>query len=49
MWCGRDPLREAFPELYHIARVKEGVVADFLHFRGGSVHWEVNFIRLIQD
>ena len=49
MWCGGDPLREAFPELYRIARVKEGVVADFMHFRGGSVHWEVNFTRLIQD
>jgi hypothetical protein len=49
VWCGGDPLREAFPELYRIARVKEGVVADFLHFRGGSVHWEVNFTRLIQD
>ena len=33
VWCGRDPLREAFPELYRIAQVKDGAVADFLHFR----------------
>ena len=49
VWCGGDPLRKVFPELYRIARVKEGVVADFLHIRGDSVHWEVNFTRLIQD
>ena len=49
MWCGGEPLKDVFPELHCIARVKDAVVADYIHFRGDSVHWEVNFTRLVQD
>uniref|UniRef100_A0A2N9I916 Reverse transcriptase domain-containing protein n=1 Tax=Fagus sylvatica TaxID=28930 RepID=A0A2N9I916_FAGSY len=49
VWCNGEPLKVVFPELYRIARVKDAVVADHMQFRGVSVHWEVNFTRLIQD
>ena len=49
MWCSEEPLKLAYPALYRIAYVKEAVVADCVHFQGDFVHWEVNFIRLVQD
>uniref|UniRef100_A0A2N9I5C4 Reverse transcriptase domain-containing protein n=1 Tax=Fagus sylvatica TaxID=28930 RepID=A0A2N9I5C4_FAGSY len=49
VWCIGEPLKVVFPELYRIARVKDAVVADHIHFRGVFVHWEVNFTWLIQD
>ena len=49
VWCIEQPLKLAYPELYRIACNKEAVVADFVHFRGDSVYWEVNFTRLVQD
>jgi hypothetical protein len=44
-----QPPKFAYPELYRIACNKEAVVADFVHFRGDSVHWEVNYTQLVQD
>jgi hypothetical protein len=32
VWCIGEPLKEAFPELYHIACIKDAAVADFVHF-----------------
>ena len=49
MWCIEQPLKLAYPELNRIACNKDAVVADFIHFRGESVHWEENFTRLVQD
>ena len=49
VWCNGEPLKLVFPELYRIARVKDAVVADHMQFRGGSMYWEVNFTRPIQD
>ena len=49
VWCSGEPLKEAFPELYHIARIKEATVADSIHFWGDFVHQEVKFTRLVQD
>jgi hypothetical protein len=49
VWCGGEPLKDVFPELHRIARVQDAVVADHVHFRGASVHWEVQFTRLVQD
>lgn len=48
-WCGIGPLKEVYPELYHIARDKEAWVADHLHFQNGSVTWSLNFIRPAHD
>jgi hypothetical protein len=49
VWCLEEPLKVVYPELYRIACVKDAVVADFIQYRGESVHWEVNFIWLVQD
>ena len=49
MWCIGEPLKEGFPDLYHIAQVKDATVVDSIHFQGDSVHWGVNFTRLVQD
>jgi hypothetical protein len=49
VWCIEQPLKLAYPELNRIACNKDAVVADFIHFRGESVHWEENFTRLVQD
>ena len=49
VWCGEEPLKFAYPELYRIACVKDGLVADFVQCRGHDVHWEVTFTRLAQD
>uniref|UniRef100_A0A2N9EVU3 Reverse transcriptase domain-containing protein n=1 Tax=Fagus sylvatica TaxID=28930 RepID=A0A2N9EVU3_FAGSY len=49
VWCGEEPLKLAYPELYRIACVKDGLVADFVQCRGHDVHWEVTFTRLAQD
>jgi hypothetical protein len=49
VWCGGEPLKDVLPELHRIARVQDAVVADHVHFRDDSVHWEVQFTRLVQD
>jgi hypothetical protein len=49
VWCLEQPLKIAYPELYRIACIKEGVVADFVQFSGEAVHWDVHFTRLVQD
>jgi hypothetical protein len=49
VWCIEEPLKFAYLELYRIACVKDVAVADFIQFQGEAVHWQVNFIRLVQD
>ena len=49
VWCTDGSLKDAYPELYRIACIKDALVADYIHFRGDFVHWEVNFTRLAQD
>ena len=49
VWCVGEPLKEAFRDLYHIARVKDATVTDSIHFRDDFVHWEVNFTQRVQD
>ena len=48
-WCGEAPLKVTFPELYRITRDKEALGANHLRVHNDVVHWELNFIRLIQD
>jgi hypothetical protein len=48
-WCGVSPLKGAFPELFSIAADKDAVVADLLSVRNGKIHWEVTFVRNVQD
>ncbi len=49
VWCMAGTLKDAFPDLYCIACVKDAFVGDNFQYRGGSVHWEVTFSRLAQD
>lgn len=49
LWCGESFLNEAFPMLYHIARKKDTFVAEYLCWHNGIAHWDVLFVRPIQD
>uniref|UniRef100_A0A2N9GDX6 Reverse transcriptase domain-containing protein n=1 Tax=Fagus sylvatica TaxID=28930 RepID=A0A2N9GDX6_FAGSY len=49
VWCGSCSLRNAFPDLYRIARHKDAVVGDLLQFQNGGVTWLLDFIRHVQD
>lgn len=49
MWYGDQSLKEALPELFCIACYREASVADYLQYRNGTIHWDLNFIRTMQD
>uniref|UniRef100_A0A2N9G274 Phospholipid/glycerol acyltransferase domain-containing protein n=1 Tax=Fagus sylvatica TaxID=28930 RepID=A0A2N9G274_FAGSY len=49
LWCGDSSLKEAFPALFSIASNKEAAVADYMQIRHGNLHWEVTFVRNLQD
>jgi hypothetical protein len=49
MCGGVEPLMVLFPELNRITRDKEAFAASHLWLRNEVVHWELDFIRLIQD
>ena len=49
VWCMDGTLKDAFPDLYRIARVQAAFVGDNFQYRGGSVDWEVTFSCLAQD
>jgi hypothetical protein len=48
-WCGDQPLRDSFPELFRLARVPDASVADHLLILGSSHHWDIVFSRQAQD
>jgi hypothetical protein len=49
LWCGDVPLKVVYPELYVISGDRDAAVAELMSFRNGSIHWDLNFIRNIQD
>jgi hypothetical protein len=49
VWCGEQPLKGAFPELFSIACLRDASVADHLQFSNGSPQWNVNFVRATHD
>ena len=49
LWCGESSLNEAFPMLYHRARKKDTFVVKYLCWHNGIAHWDVLFVRPIQD
>jgi hypothetical protein len=49
LWCRDTTLKEAFPALFGIARLKDAVVADNLELLGDSLQWNVSFIREAHD
>jgi hypothetical protein len=49
LWCGDTVLKEVFPDLYGIARVKDASMADNMEILGGSVQWNASFVREAHD
>ena len=49
VWCGEICLKIAFPLLYNIGSVKEAFVATNMYLSSGTIHWNINFIRLAHD
>ena len=45
----RDDLKEAFPDLYNVALVKDAFVAVNLDSSSGSFWWNVSFIHAAHD
>jgi len=48
-WCGDHALKEAFLDLYSIARVKDAFVVDHLELSSDFYQWNVSFIRAPHD
>jgi len=42
-------LNEAFPVLFGIARVQDASVVDNMEISGGSIQWNVSFVREAHD
>jgi hypothetical protein len=49
LWCGNRVLKEVFPVLFGVARMKDASVADNLEVLGGSIQWNVSFVREAHD
>jgi hypothetical protein len=49
VWYGDRPLKEAFPGLFNIARLKEASIADNVERSNGVIQWNIQFTRLIHD
>jgi len=49
LWCGDMVLKEAFPVLFGIARMKDASVADNMEVLSSSIQWNVSFVREAHD
>jgi hypothetical protein len=49
VWCGDQPLKEAFSRLFSIACCKEEWVVDNMQISNGLIQWNVSFVRSVQD
>jgi hypothetical protein len=49
LWWGNMVLKEAFPVLFGITWVKDASVANNMEVLGGSIKWNVSFIREVHD
>jgi len=49
LWCGDTVLKEVFPDLFGIAQVKDASVSDNMEILGGSIQWNVSFVREAHD
>ena len=49
VWCGESSLYVFFPELSRISNDKEAYVANLMKFSNGVLHWDLSFVRDVQD
>jgi hypothetical protein len=49
LWCEDKVLKEAFPVLFGIARVKDVSIADNMEILGCSIQWDMSFVREAHD
>jgi hypothetical protein len=47
--CGEEALKYSFLEFYSIARKKKALVSNYLGFSSSLIHWNLSFIRVVQD
>ena len=45
VWCGNEPLKDTFPNLYNIAQNKQAKVADYLSWHNDEKVWSVIFFE----
>jgi hypothetical protein len=48
-WCGDRSLKESFPELFHIERDRDALVAGLMLAHNDEVHWDMSIIKLVHD
>jgi len=49
MWCEEATLEFLFLKLYSIAWDKEALVSDYMDSSSTYVHWNLTFLRAVQD
>jgi len=49
VWSGEKALKEAFPNLYSCACVKDASVVVQLELSSGSLQWNISFIKATHD
>ncbi|XP_041001677.1 uncharacterized protein LOC121247381 [Juglans microcarpa x Juglans regia] len=49
IWCGNFCLRDTFPIIFALARVKEASIVELLVFSNGTPQWNIDFITAAHD
>jgi len=48
-WCGEQPLKVQFPNLFRIACTRDATVHELLSWNWGQSQWNITFIRRLND
>ena len=49
VWCGDRSLKTQFPNLFRMARHKNAMVHDVIFWNGNVYHWNLTFVRSLND
>jgi hypothetical protein len=49
VWCGIEPLKHSFSELYSTAQNNEAFVSNNLDLSSSFIHWNPNFIKAAHE